>query len=187
MSPPRAVIACLLAAGAAAALGCSKSNRERAIAITGDESVPTADALARAAHAIWPDAPNVHSTITAEASGSAWRVFVVTDRPDQPTIEKTADAVQITFYEWLDGHTVEQQTDMLAAGASRHVTEVLVANRYRVDVLGRPMTIVAPERSIVRNEVSVQMFDSWEPADLQRLQPYDLLMNQQAQLTLPRR
>ena len=147
-------------------VACSKSPREQAKAYVDDTSLSAADAFTKAASAIYPD--------VAKVWVEGPRVFVIADRDDKPGFDRKENT--ITFWQVLDGKRVEQDMDLMAAGASRKVTEVLIADRYHATVDGKPYTILDPRRTIALDEYKLQSFDTWEPADLEKAKPYDLLM-----------
>ncbi len=157
------------------ACACSKSPREQAQAIVDDASLATPDALAKAGAIIYPKAK-----VWAEPRGDAWRVFVLVERDEKPSIEN--DGQVIKFYVVLDGKQAGQDLDMMGVGHKRRVSEVLVADRFHATLDGKAYTILQPRRTVARDDYSMQTFSEWDAADLAKAQPYDALMNERLPL-----
>lgn len=151
-----------------------------------DQSLAPAEALVRSAHELWHDQKDRKYTITAEQENAAWRMMVIVDEPGSPVIQDSAGRVELLFHHRLDGDWVGKTSTMMAAAARRKidVRELLIAHRYHCSVRGRAVTVVHPMRTVASPD-GKQSFNAWEPADMEKLQPYDLVMNKAGTASLP--
>jgi hypothetical protein len=149
-------------------VACSKDTREQAQEIVDDTSLATPDALARAAALIYPT-----GKVWAEPRGDKWRVFVIVGSTKKAYVDKGI----IKIHEYVDGKQFDKDYTLLAVGLKRGLEEVLVAERYQVDVEGRVVVALDPRRIKTAGQ-AMQSFATWEPADLEKAKPYDTIVNQ---------
>lgn len=164
---------------------CSKSDRDRAIAIVDDASLSTKEALELGMREIWRDRAGTRTSVSAmEGPVGAWRVIVVVDRPEQPAVEQRGTLTVLRFYRYLDGESVGRMMSTMSVGHARNVTEVLVAERYRAVLDGQTIITVAPMRTVYAS-AGMQTFKAWPSIDMKLLEPYDLLMDETATAVMP--
>lgn len=153
-----------------------------------DPSLSDREAVERAARTLFFSNNHEQDDVVVVVASGALRVFVTRSYAVGEDVHVDAsNGLNVTVYRTLGGPRSSHAATLLRAGATRKVSEVLVAEKWSAPLPGaRPLVVASFSRTLsVGDGASLQTLSGWAPAEISMAGSFDMELGTSTVVEVP--